>query len=69
MPGSMKDLKLVTTGLPQGCNYRLVYQDPSSGALTNHDFYSVETLYLQDGKYEFKDGNLTKVADSGDLEG
>ncbi|MXV28694.1 VWA domain-containing protein, partial [Aeromonas veronii] len=63
MPGSMKALKLVMTGLPQGCNYRLVYQDPSSGALTNHDFYSVETLYLQDGKYEFKDGNLTKVAD------
>ncbi|MGY3852853.1 type I secretion C-terminal target domain-containing protein [Aeromonas aquatilis] len=63
MPGSMKDLKLVTTGLPPSCNYRLVYQDPVSGALTNHDFYSVETLYLQDGKYEFKDGNLTKVAD------
>jgi Ca2+-binding RTX toxin-like protein len=62
MPGSMKDLKLVTTGLPQGCDYRLVYKD-SNGALTNHDFYSVETLYLQDGKYEFKDGNLTKVAD------
>ncbi|CAJ1906167.1 type I secretion C-terminal target domain-containing protein [Aeromonas jandaei] len=62
MPGSMKDLKLVTTGLPQGCDYRLVYKD-SSGALTNHDFYSVETLYLQDGKYEIKDGNLTKVAD------
>uniref|UniRef100_UPI002A032C0E type I secretion C-terminal target domain-containing protein n=2 Tax=Aeromonas veronii TaxID=654 RepID=UPI002A032C0E len=62
MPGSMKDLKLVTTGLPQGCDYRLVYKD-SSGALTNHDFYSVETLYLQDGKYEFKDGNLTKVAE------
>ncbi|WP_205125213.1 VWA domain-containing protein [Aeromonas veronii] len=62
MPGSMKNLKLVTTGLPQGCDYRLVYKD-SSGALTNHDFYSVETLYLQDGKYEFKDGNLTKVAE------
>ncbi|MEZ6940745.1 type I secretion C-terminal target domain-containing protein, partial [Aeromonas sp. S12(2024)] len=62
MPGSMKELKLVTTGLPQDCDYRLVYKD-SSGALTNHDFYSVETLYLQDGKYEFKDGNLTKVAD------
>ncbi|QXB00337.1 retention module-containing protein [Aeromonas sp. FDAARGOS 1416] len=62
MLGSMKDLKLVTTGLPQGCDYRLVYKD-SSGALTNHDFYSVETLYLQDGKYEFKDGNLTKVAE------
>ncbi|MGN5186549.1 Ig-like domain-containing protein [Aeromonas veronii] len=63
MPGSMKDLKLVMTGLPKDCNYRLVYKDPVTGAETNHDFYSVETLYLQDGKYEFKDGNLTKVAD------
>uniref|UniRef100_UPI0012E0607F VWA domain-containing protein n=1 Tax=Aeromonas australiensis TaxID=1114880 RepID=UPI0012E0607F len=63
MPGSMKDLKLVMTGLPKDCNYRLVYKDPVTGAETNHDFYSVETLYLQDGKYEFKDGQLTKVAD------
>ncbi|MFM4786488.1 type I secretion C-terminal target domain-containing protein, partial [Aeromonas veronii] len=63
MPGSMKDLKLVMTGLPKDCNYRLVYKDPITGAETNHDFYSVETLYLQDGKYEFKDGQLTKVAD------
>ncbi|MGL6311776.1 immunoglobulin-like domain-containing protein [Aeromonas veronii] len=63
MPGSMKDLKLVMTGLPKDCNYRLVYKDPVTGAETNHDFYSVETLYLQDGKYEFKDGGLTKVAD------
>ncbi|QXB56681.1 Ig-like domain-containing protein [Aeromonas sp. FDAARGOS 1415] len=63
MPGSMKALKLVTTGLPNSCDYRLVYTDPVTGVVTNHDFYSVETLYLQDGKYEFKDGNLTKVAD------
>ncbi|MDX7718702.1 type I secretion C-terminal target domain-containing protein [Aeromonas caviae] len=63
LPGSIKELKLVTTGLPNGCDYSLVYQDPLSGVLTYHDFYSVETLYLQDGKYEFKDGNLTKVAD------
>ncbi len=63
MPGSMKDLKLVMTGLPKDCNYRLVYKGPVTGAETNHDFYSVETLYLQDGKYEFKDGNLNKVAD------
>ncbi|MFM5524011.1 VWA domain-containing protein [Aeromonas veronii] len=63
MPGSMKDLKLVMTGLPKDCNYRLVYKDPVTGTETNHDFYSVETLYLQDGKYEFKDGQLTKVAD------
>ncbi|EGQ7967959.1 type I secretion C-terminal target domain-containing protein, partial [Vibrio cholerae] len=63
MPGSMKDLKLVMTDLPKDCNYRLVYKDPVTGAETNHDFYSVETLYLQDGKYEFNDGNLNKVAD------
>ncbi|GFK40312.1 Ig-like domain-containing protein [Vibrio cholerae] len=63
MPGSMKDLKLVMTDLPKDCNYRLVYKDPVTGAETNHDFYSIETLYLQDGKYEFNDGNLNKVAD------
>ncbi|MDX7714105.1 type I secretion C-terminal target domain-containing protein [Aeromonas caviae] len=63
MPGSMKALKLVTTGLPNSCDYRLVYTDPVTGAVTNHDFYSVETLYLQDGKYEFDGGQLSKVAD------
>ncbi|WP_205700407.1 type I secretion C-terminal target domain-containing protein [Crenobacter intestini] len=63
MPGSMSGLQLVTTGLPNTCDYRLVYKDPVSGALTNHDFYSVETLYLQDGKYQFEGGKLTKVAD------
>ncbi|MFM5509035.1 type I secretion C-terminal target domain-containing protein [Aeromonas rivipollensis] len=63
MPGSMKALKLVTTGLPNSCDYRLVYTDPVTGVVTNHDFYSVETLYLQDGKYEFDGGQLSKVAD------
>ncbi|QWL56995.1 hypothetical protein HQ400_00030 [Aeromonas jandaei] len=63
MPGSMKDLKLIMPSGSQSFDYSLVYKDPVSGALTYHDFYSVETLYLQDGKYEFKDGNLTKVAD------
>ncbi|WP_331461739.1 type I secretion C-terminal target domain-containing protein [Aeromonas veronii] len=63
MPGSMKDLKLIKPSGSQSFDYSLVYKDPISGALTYHDFYSVETLYLQDGKYEFKDGNLTKVAD------
>ncbi len=28
-----------------------------------HDFYSIETLYLNDGKYEIHDGTLTKVTD------
>nr|WP_278988956.1 VWA domain-containing protein [Plesiomonas shigelloides] len=67
MPGSMSGLQLVTTGLPNTCDYRLVYKDPVSGALTNHDFYSVETLYLQDGKYQFENGKLTKVADLANL--
>ncbi|WP_215281201.1 type I secretion C-terminal target domain-containing protein [Aeromonas hydrophila] len=63
VPGSMKALKLVTTGLPNSCDYRLVYTDPVSGVVTNHDFYSVETLYLQDGKYQFDGGQLSKVTD------
>ncbi|MGE6102484.1 Ig-like domain-containing protein [Aeromonas veronii] len=60
VPGSMKDFQLVMGGSPNPFDYQLVYKG-SNGA--NHDFYSVETLYLQDGKYEFKDGKLTKVAD------
>ncbi|MCG6414643.1 Ig-like domain-containing protein [Vibrio fluvialis] len=28
-----------------------------------HDFYSIEALYLNDGKYEIHDGTLTKVTD------
>ncbi|MGS3140269.1 VWA domain-containing protein [Aeromonas sanarellii] len=63
VPGSMKALKLVTTGLPKDCDYRLVYTDPDTGAVAYHDFYDVETLYLQDGKYVFDDGGLSKVAD------
>ncbi|WP_340139067.1 VCBS domain-containing protein [Vibrio vulnificus] len=59
IPGSINDFELVTTGLPNTCDYRLVY----TGTNTNHDFYSIETLYLSDGKYEFKDGRLDKVAD------
>ncbi|MEH8261452.1 VWA domain-containing protein [Aeromonas veronii] len=60
VPGSMKDFQLVMGGSPNQFDYQLVYKG-SNGA--KHDFYSVETLYLQDGKYEFKDGNLNKVAD------
>ncbi|MFQ1594236.1 type I secretion C-terminal target domain-containing protein, partial [Aeromonas veronii] len=60
VPGSMKDFQLVMGGSPNQFDYQLVYKG-SNGA--KHDFYSVETLYLQDGKYEFKDGKLTKVAD------
>ncbi|MFM5375091.1 cadherin-like domain-containing protein [Aeromonas veronii] len=60
VPGSMKDFQLVMGGSPNQFDYQLVYKG-SDGA--KHDFYSVETLYLQDGKYEFKDGKLTKVAD------
>ncbi len=56
----MKDFQLVMGGSPNQFDYQLVYKG-SNGA--KHDFYSVETLYLQDGKYEFKDGKLTKVAD------
>ncbi|MEZ6930839.1 VCBS domain-containing protein [Aeromonas sp. S16(2024)] len=64
VPGSRNSLQLVTTGLPNGCNYRLVYTDPvTNKVVANHDFYDVETLYLQDGKYEFGDDGLSKVAD------
>ncbi|WP_421311933.1 type I secretion C-terminal target domain-containing protein [Aeromonas veronii] len=64
VPGSMKDFKLVMGGSPNQFDYRLIYTGTNDGPNEPfHDFYSVETLYLQDGKYEFKDGKLTKVAD------
>ncbi|MEH8187288.1 type I secretion C-terminal target domain-containing protein [Aeromonas allosaccharophila] len=64
VPGSMKDFKLVMGGSPNQFDYRLIYTGTNDGPnRPYHDFYSVETLYLQDGKYEFKDGKLTKVAD------
>ncbi|MBL0644323.1 VWA domain-containing protein [Aeromonas veronii] len=64
VPGSMKDFQLVMGGSPNPFDYRLIYTGTNDGPnKPDHDFYSVETLYLQDGKYEFKDGKLTKVAD------
>ncbi|EKP0310351.1 type I secretion C-terminal target domain-containing protein, partial [Aeromonas veronii] len=64
VPGSMKDFKLVMGGSSNQFDYRLIYTGTNDGPNEPfHDFYSVETLYLQDGKYEFKDGKLTKVAD------
>ncbi|WP_461605728.1 type I secretion C-terminal target domain-containing protein, partial [Aeromonas allosaccharophila] len=64
VPGSMKDFQLVMGGSPNQFDYRLIYTGTNDGPNEPfHDFYSVETLYLQDGKYEFKDGKLTKVAD------
>ncbi|MFM5239961.1 VWA domain-containing protein, partial [Aeromonas veronii] len=64
VPGSMKDFQLVMGGSPNQFDYRLIYTGTNAGSnRPYHDFYSVETLYLQDGKYEFKNGNLTKVAD------
>ncbi|EPH6097250.1 cadherin-like domain-containing protein, partial [Vibrio cholerae] len=64
VPGSMKDFQLVMGGSPNQFDYRLIYTGTNDGPNEPfHDFYSVETLFLQDGKYEFKDGKLTKVAD------
>ncbi|EPS7269024.1 TPA: type I secretion C-terminal target domain-containing protein [Vibrio cholerae] len=64
IPGSIKDFQLVMGGSPNQFDYRLIYTGTNDGPNEPfHDFYSVETLYLQDGKYEFKDGKLTKVAD------
>uniref|UniRef100_UPI003BA117A8 Ig-like domain-containing protein n=1 Tax=Aeromonas enteropelogenes TaxID=29489 RepID=UPI003BA117A8 len=63
LPGSMGQLKLVTTGIPPSCDFRLEYRDPATGATTRHDFYSVETVYLSDGKYQFESGTLVKTAD------
>ncbi|ENM3940196.1 VWA domain-containing protein, partial [Vibrio cholerae] len=69
VPGSMKDFQLVMGGTSNQFDYRLIYTGTNDGSNKPvHDFYSVETLYLQDGKYEFKDGKLTKVADLATLQ-
>ncbi|WP_376868259.1 retention module-containing protein [Aeromonas veronii] len=63
LPGSMGQLKLVTPGPSDSFDFRLEYRDPVTGKPAMHDFYSVETVYLSDGKYQFENGTLVKSAD------
>ena len=59
LPGSLADLELIQRDDCDSFDLRL--KDKVTGAF--HDFYSIETLYLNDGKYEISDGKLVKTAD------
>ncbi|WP_420496749.1 Ig-like domain-containing protein [Vibrio fluvialis] len=59
LPGSLADLELIQRDDCDSFDLRL--KDKATGAF--HDFYSIETLYLNDGKYEISDGKLVKTAD------
>ncbi|EPP21218.1 flagellin hook IN motif family [Vibrio fluvialis I21563] len=59
LPGSLADLELIQKDDCDPFDLRL--KDKATGAF--HDFYSIETLYLNDGKYEISDGKLVKTAD------
>ncbi|KQH87486.1 hemolysin, partial [Vibrio furnissii] len=59
LPGSLADLELIQRDDCDSFDLRL--KDKITGAF--HDFYSIETLYLNDGKYEISDGKLVKTAD------
>ncbi|WP_337924258.1 cadherin-like domain-containing protein [Vibrio fluvialis] len=59
LPGSLADLELIQKDDCDPFDLRL--KDKATGAF--HDFYSIETLYLNDGKYEISDGKFVKTAD------
>ncbi|MBY8143641.1 VCBS domain-containing protein [Vibrio fluvialis] len=59
---SLSDLVFIAQGdnpLAPQADFTFKYK----GNHAYHDFYSIETLYLNDGKYEIHDGTLTKVTD------
>ncbi|MEZ8642945.1 Ig-like domain-containing protein, partial [Vibrio splendidus] len=65
LPASSSELEYVS-GNGQPWDFRLIKDvdgDPDNNILANHDFYGLETLYLQDGKFDVSDGQLTKVSE------
>ncbi|UTT86005.1 VWA domain-containing protein [Vibrio pelagius] len=65
LPVSSSELEYIA-GDGQPWDFRLVKDTdgvPGNGILANHDFYGVETLYLQDGKFDVSDRQLTKVSE------
>ncbi|MEH0690337.1 tandem-95 repeat protein, partial [Vibrio cholerae] len=59
VPGSFSDFTVRYDNLPQGAQLVLI---PNQGSGGSHDFYSIETIYFNDGKFQLVDGALVKVA-------
>jgi VCBS repeat-containing protein len=55
--GQSSDYTFTTAG---ASDYTLVHTGTGNA---NHDFYSIESLYFADGKFEVQSGNLVKVAE------
>ncbi|EGR0726451.1 Ig-like domain-containing protein, partial [Vibrio cholerae] len=55
--GSSSDYQLTTAG---SSDFTLIHQGTGNA---NHDFYSVESLYFADGKFEVSGGQLVKTAE------
>ncbi|ULN62987.1 VWA domain-containing protein [Vibrio gigantis] len=57
LTGQSTDYTFSTVGAP---DFRLTHTGTGNA---NHDFYSIESLYFSDGKFEVQSGNLVKVAE------
>ncbi|WP_390517766.1 Ig-like domain-containing protein, partial [Vibrio fortis] len=57
LTGQSTDYTFSTVGAP---DFRLTHTGTGNA---NHDFYSIETLYFSDGKFEVQSGSLVKVAE------
>ncbi|WP_434762800.1 cadherin domain-containing protein [Vibrio fortis] len=57
LSGQSSDYIFTTAG---ASDYTLVHTGTGNA---NHDFYSIESLYFADGKFEVQSGNLVKVAE------
>ncbi|MEZ9059811.1 VCBS domain-containing protein, partial [Vibrio pelagius] len=57
LAGQSTDYTFSTAGAP---DFRLTHTGTGNA---KHDFYSIESLYFSDGKFEVQNGNLVKVAD------
>uniref|UniRef100_UPI00076ACBF7 Ig-like domain-containing protein n=1 Tax=Vibrio coralliirubri TaxID=1516159 RepID=UPI00076ACBF7 len=57
LTGQSTDYTFSTVGAP---DFRLTHAGTGNA---NHDFYSIESLYFSDGKFEVQSGNLVKVAE------
>ncbi|NAZ71841.1 VWA domain-containing protein, partial [Vibrio toranzoniae] len=67
IPALLSQLMFIPGGsnpLAPQADFSYKYIDSQNGdAVSYHDFYDVETLVLQDGKYSVNDGVITKVTD------
>ncbi|MEZ9634108.1 Ig-like domain-containing protein, partial [Vibrio cyclitrophicus] len=64
VPGSLSDFTVVYENLPNGSQMILIPKNtPVGQAPARHDFYSIETIFFEDGKYQFENGTLVKISE------